>query len=321
MRTQANLFSILLIIPLLLFAYSSSYGKSLTRCAANGDNGCLEALIIKGEDINKHDRWGWTPLLWAVYYDKPETVEFLIKKGANVNARTMGVFSDISKNSTALIIAATYDQIDIAIMLIKNGAVLDAVNEDGQSAYSTALSNKYADMQELLEKGPSGMASKKIRGNANVNQTDGNDLKTERKRYHQIGIGFSVGAPSYLNFVTGGFFSHYGIQFSGLLFTAGHGGGVAAQLDLMYLFKNDQKFKYGISLMGNYFSFKGTDLQDLARKPWSGIGLSSYINFHSFFLEAGLSLGLGHKDQGKGLFKIKNQDILPIIQIGYICLF
>jgi len=317
MRTHANIFSILLIIPLLLFAYSSSYGKHLTRCAANGDNECLEVLIVKGEDINKYDKRGWTPLLWAVYYDKPETVEFLIKKGVNVNARTMDVFRDVSKNSTALIIAATYDQIDIAILLIKNGAVLDAVNEDGQSAYSIALSQKYADMQELLEKGPSGMASTKIKGKAVVNQTDGNDSKTERKRSNQVGFGFSVGTPGYLNFVTGGYFSHFGIQLSGVVLTT-NPGILAAQLDLMYLFKNDPKLKYGISIMGDYI---GIAKEDWKHDPWYGIGLSSYISFHSFFIETGLSHGIAHGGWGHGLFKIKKQDFLPMIQIGYIWLF
>lgn len=308
MRTKANLFSILLIMPLLLFAYSSSYGKSLTRCAANGDNGCLEALIAKCEDINKHDRWGWTPLLWAVYYDKPETVEFLIIKGANVNARTMDVFRDISKNSTALIIAATYDQIDIAILLIKNGAVLDAVNKDGQSAYSIALSNKYADMQELLEKGPSGMASKKIGETAIVTQTNDSDFKTKRNKSNKLGIGVSVGTPGYSNFVAGGYFSHFGIQISGNAAVEHELVLAAVQLDIMYLFKNDRKLKYGISLIGDVTSARPFSLE-----PWYGLGLASYINFHSIFIETGISFGYE-----KSIDIHKKINCSPMIQVGYI---
>ncbi len=313
MRIQANRFYILLIMPLFLFTYSSSSGKSLMDCAINGDNRCLEALIVKGEDINKYDEWGWTPLLWAVYYGHLETVKLLIEKGANVNVRTMNDFKDVSKNGTALIISAMYDYTDIAYLLIKNGAV-DYIALDGQSAYSIALRNESASMLKLLAKDYSGIASTKIGETAIETRTDNDDSKIEIKRHQQIGFGFSIGMPSYLNFVTGGYFSHCGIQLSLLALSTGHSGIAAAQLDIMYLFKNDPKIKYGISLMVDVMPFRPWHS---SIQPWYGLGPSLYFNSHSFFIEAGLSFGpeKGFNSHDNPQGKIINY---PMIQIGYI---
>jgi ankyrin repeat protein len=39
-------------------------------------------------DINAKDTYGWTPLHYAVSQKRTEMVEYLIRRGASVNART-----------------------------------------------------------------------------------------------------------------------------------------------------------------------------------------------------------------------------------------
>ncbi len=164
MRTTSCRFPFLIILLVVVFFLSSC--KSLTKCAISGDNRCLDELIGKGEDINKHDQWGWTPLLWAVYYGNLETVQFLITKGANVNARTMDDYMSVYKDSTPLIIASKYENADIAGLLIKNGAVVNHKNRKGQNAYSIAHRNKSAPILALLGKGSTGKTSLKTEENA-----------------------------------------------------------------------------------------------------------------------------------------------------------
>src|SRR5512137_123778 len=81
---------------------------SLTKSAINGDLAGVKKHLQKGEDVNRYDRWGWTPVMWATYYNYYEVVNYLLENGANPNARSKKAYGSIAIGSTPLLIASYY---------------------------------------------------------------------------------------------------------------------------------------------------------------------------------------------------------------------
>ncbi|PRD22884.1 UNVERIFIED_CONTAM: Ankyrin-3 [Trichonephila clavipes] len=69
-------------------------------------NGVFDLLLAKVGDINAKDKWYWTPLHYAVCYNEPNMVKFLIDKGANIEARS-------KRNETPLYLAVKEDKLDV----------------------------------------------------------------------------------------------------------------------------------------------------------------------------------------------------------------
>lgn len=153
--------SMCVIITLLFLAGCGS----LTRSATRGDLNGVKKYLSEGADINQSDRWGWTPVMWSVYYNYYDVVKYMLENGANANARTQKAYGSIAKGSTPLIIAAYYDYPGIVQRLMKHGANPKLENEQGETAYTVAEKFNFSDIMELLEgKGKKGYTPVKDEG-------------------------------------------------------------------------------------------------------------------------------------------------------------
>jgi ankyrin repeat protein len=128
---------------------------ALTEAARMGDVKAVEAALDDGADVNTRDADGITPLMHAARGDRPEiakpsmtdhpeVVELLIKRGADINAKTDSGF-------VALFWAARYGHDRVTKVLITHGVDVNTKDKDGTTALKWASTNQQAKVVELLK--------------------------------------------------------------------------------------------------------------------------------------------------------------------------
>jgi ankyrin repeat protein len=144
----------------------------------NGHLKAIQEKIDANPDwLNSTDSRGSTPLLLATYYGHLEVAEYLLSKGAAVdatdssgNTALMGVCfkgyeaiarllvkagADVnhvnSMGATSLIYAATFNKVGIAKILLEHGADSKVKDGRGNSALDNAKMQEAKEMVELLE--------------------------------------------------------------------------------------------------------------------------------------------------------------------------
>jgi ankyrin repeat protein len=135
-----------LLLAVLTSLLQSAYCTSIHDAVATGDIKTVTELIKANPDlIRAKDVEDWTPLHFAVIADKNryELVKFLLKNGADVNAKTKYL-------DTALSLAAQRHEIEIAKLLLGNKAEVDAQADDGWTPLHKAVSNCDQQMVDLL---------------------------------------------------------------------------------------------------------------------------------------------------------------------------
>ncbi|WP_291992077.1 ankyrin repeat domain-containing protein [Candidatus Accumulibacter sp. ACC003] len=115
---------------------------ALSLAAYSGNLAFVKRLVEAGADVNLY---GWSPLIYATFNGHKTTVEYLLSKGANVNAKT-------ENGSTALLFAARFGHQEIVTLLLKNQADPNIANESGATAVDWALKTQNTDIAELLGK-------------------------------------------------------------------------------------------------------------------------------------------------------------------------
>ena len=117
----------------------SWWNKELLSAARKGSLSRIRKALAKGADINISSSYGWTPLMMAVYYNKPAIVRYLLSKGADKKKSNKGGY-------TALKLARYYKRATLIGLLggkvVKvnyNMRLLQAVYKNNYSAAVTAL--------------------------------------------------------------------------------------------------------------------------------------------------------------------------------------
>ena len=122
-------------------------GESVLACAlrAQCDMETLMLLIESGADIFDFDDEGVSVFDMAVTYDNKEMVHYLIEQGKDVNETTR------KSKFTALMAAACYGRLEIAKLLLENGADKQAKDSKGFTAIDFARKTNKKSILKLFE--------------------------------------------------------------------------------------------------------------------------------------------------------------------------
>jgi hypothetical protein len=131
-----------LAVVSLVFIFSSC-GDFLYN-AKIGNIERIQNGLEAGVPIEKRDHAGNTALMIAAFNKQYETLEYLCKKGANVNAQN-------DNGATALIIAAYYNHLDTAKILLKSNANKTIKDKFGNTALDYAEQHGYTSMIAVLK--------------------------------------------------------------------------------------------------------------------------------------------------------------------------
>lgn len=115
-KTKTRILTAVIMVSILV---AFCFAGEIHHLAKIGDAKKMKNLLEQSPWlVNSKDAYGWTPLCEAVFCKKKAMADFLISKGAHVNARTRC-------GSSPLEIAVNFRYNEIAQTLKKNGASLE----------------------------------------------------------------------------------------------------------------------------------------------------------------------------------------------------
>jgi len=153
------------------------FSQDIFDAARTGNLEQIKTLSAKNRDtVNAVNARGFNPLMIACYRGQTEAAILLVKKGANVNAKseegsalqaacyqnnaelTMFLIKKKANievkgpdGNNTLMYAVMNQNVDIVKLLVKKGVDLNAKNNDGQTAYSLAMTLENKEIQELVK--------------------------------------------------------------------------------------------------------------------------------------------------------------------------
>lgn len=128
-----------------LDAMAKNGWSALMIAAAKGRAESVKILLNHSADPNLSDIYGWTPLMRSVYENRVVTARLLMK-----DSRTR--LDHRGENGvTALHIATARGHVNLAEMLLDNGADSSLQDEVGRTPYQIALKNNDPELLALLK--------------------------------------------------------------------------------------------------------------------------------------------------------------------------
>ncbi len=106
--------------------------KAIHLAATFGDLKMLNLLLDDGADIEAQDQTGQTPFFIAAATNNLEVVKVLLDRGANKDAR------ESMEGQTPLMRASNLGYLKIAVLLVANGADINAVDNAGRGPLKLA---------------------------------------------------------------------------------------------------------------------------------------------------------------------------------------
>lgn len=137
--------SIFLSIVFLLGSFNLCAGTKLSKAVISEDLANVKACLKDGEKINEFDKWGWTPLMWAVYGRALPITEHLLANGADPNIRAEKSYGGLKKGATALVVAGYYGLDDQALALIGKGGKPEIADDSGKTGLDYAREYGFSD--------------------------------------------------------------------------------------------------------------------------------------------------------------------------------
>jgi ankyrin repeat protein len=117
---------------------------TLDAAIEGGDFVTVKTLVSNDRNVVNGRGWGdTTPLLLAAQNDRTAIAEFLIQKGADVNASAKG-------GATPLHIAAQRNNRALAELLLAHKAKINATDTQGRTPTDRAVEWHHSDMVEFL---------------------------------------------------------------------------------------------------------------------------------------------------------------------------
>lgn len=132
-----------LIVLLSSNAYSTNIQKELIDSIDKNEVKNVEKLIEKGAEINKPDKYGFTPLIWAVSNENIEIINMLLEQGANINF--------VNKDGgSALWYAVTNQRVKALELLLSKGADPNVKFMDVQTPFEYAKEREWGEFPKIL---------------------------------------------------------------------------------------------------------------------------------------------------------------------------
>ena len=133
--------------PSLASAYSPDGFALVALTAYLGQKETTEYLIEKGADVNAvaKNTTGFTALTGAVANNHTEIAKLLVKRGAQVNYRYEGGFSPLMG-------ASENGNVELVNFLLANGADPTAKTKDGKTPLGLAREKNHAEVVEALKR-------------------------------------------------------------------------------------------------------------------------------------------------------------------------
>lgn len=120
-----------------------NFGDVFLNAAYAGDIGKVETMLNAGENPNKRDSYGNSPMTLAAYAGHPEVLKLLLAHGGKIDSRD-------NSGMTPLHCAAYYNRLLAVQLLLANGAEVNATNRYGFTPLSESLGGGFADLATLL---------------------------------------------------------------------------------------------------------------------------------------------------------------------------
>lgn len=145
---------VLLLLGLVLITGCQSLptNENLSRASIAGDIQTVKELVKSGENVNGIDKWGWTALLWSVYYGNITVSKWLLEQGADPNIKTEKDYGSFLSGTTALILAASYNHPEALAALLNKNADASYVDKKGRMAIDYAREYGFDQSVALLQK-------------------------------------------------------------------------------------------------------------------------------------------------------------------------
>ena len=138
MRASRWLASLLVVTTCTFTLCGCFHGSPVLNAAEEGNLEKVKLLLKQGRSINERDpriKFGWTPLIAAIFQRNTNVVHYLIESGADLNIQ------DNTGQTAIMWATSSDDNLDIVKDLIAHGADLNAKDKMGATVLSYASSS------------------------------------------------------------------------------------------------------------------------------------------------------------------------------------